>query len=135
MDAIAAIALAANIAQFVEYGFTLAGKAKKLRDFGNLEPELARDAERLKNLATEISSQSSTPSTKDFRDLSDECTQVADSLIWELEKLKPSDAKSKRQRLKALLKSEVKKGDILNFEKRLESCRTQLTLQLANISR
>ncbi|KAI8627268.1 hypothetical protein F5Y19DRAFT_443753 [Xylariaceae sp. FL1651] len=135
MDGLAALGVAANICQFLEYGLKLAGKVKKLREIGAIDPDLDRDARQLKDIARNLSPQSLPQNAGDIGHLAVECVEVSEALITELEQLKPKDPKSKWQGFKAIIKSERKKDYIQELEKKLGKCRDQLSLHLIFLSR
>ncbi|KAI1327457.1 hypothetical protein F5Y16DRAFT_372069 [Xylariaceae sp. FL0255] len=135
MEALAALGVAANICQFLEYGLELICKAKDLRELGAVNPSLQTDAERLRDLSSALDPQRIPPHAGDISQLARECARVSEALISELSKLKPSDPTSKRQRLKSLVKSELKKPRLQELESRLQTCRSQLSLHLTLISR
>ncbi|KAF2968673.1 hypothetical protein GQX73_g4937 [Xylaria multiplex] len=72
---------------------------------------------------------------KDLQNLATECAEVSGDLISELEKLAPTNPKSKRQRAKAILKNELRRGHIYKLEKRLNGLTPQLNLHLTSIAR
>jgi hypothetical protein len=135
MEGLAALGVAANVAQFIEYGLKLIEKGRKLRDTGAIEPDLNDEARKLRHFVTKLNSQSSQQSGEDLRQLAAECAQVSGELISELEKLRPKDDKSVLQHFKAIVKGERKKDHINELERRLGSCRTRLGLQLNDLSR
>ncbi|KAI3325168.1 hypothetical protein HD806DRAFT_467954 [Xylariaceae sp. AK1471] len=135
MDGLAALGVAANICQFLEYGLKLASKAKKLREIGAIDPDLDQVARRLKGVAINLTPQNLPQSAGEIGHLAAECVQVSEVLITELAQLKPKDPKSKWQSFKAVVKSEHKKDRIQELENRLERCKSQLSLHLIYLSR
>ncbi|KAI1738445.1 hypothetical protein F4680DRAFT_424828 [Xylaria scruposa] len=135
MEAFAALGVAVNLAQVVEYGFQLIRKGKDIYEKGVTDPALNDDAQRLNNLANDLISQGSSKCSGSLRNLVIECAEVSKTITSELEKLKPTDPQSKVQRAKAILKRERKKGTIVELERRLQDLKGQLSLHLTSISR
>ncbi|KAI0537751.1 hypothetical protein GGR58DRAFT_331149 [Xylaria digitata] len=135
MEGFAALGVAANIAQALEYGFKLLEKSKKLRELGAIDPDLNDDAWRLNKIALSLRSQQLPRIHEDLQNLATECVEVSGELISELKELTPTNPKSKRQRVKAIYKSELRRGRISRLEKRLNDLKPQLNLHLTSIAR
>ncbi|TGJ87206.1 hypothetical protein E0Z10_g1532 [Xylaria hypoxylon] len=135
MEALAVLGAVVNIAQALEYGFKLLQKSKNLRQLGVIDPDLNDDALQLNKIAVSLSSQVLPESHKDLRNLAVECAKVSGELISELEKLTPTNPKSKRQQVKAICKSELRRSHISQLRKRLNSYETQLSRHLASVDR
>jgi hypothetical protein len=67
--------------------------------------------------------------------LAEECNKLSTDLFELLQKIKPKDSKSKRRSTLAALKNKWYERDKLELEKRLESCRSQLGLQISFLTR
>lgn len=134
MEAFAILSVVVNIAQAVDYGFQLIQKSKNLRGFGAINPELNDDVFRLKTLATGLSSQVLPKSAGELQILATQCAEVSSALISQLEQLEPVDRKSKRQRAKAIWKSERRRSHIRKLERQLKNYRSQLHLHLTSFS-
>ncbi|KAJ3575140.1 hypothetical protein NPX13_g4129 [Xylaria arbuscula] len=135
MEGFAALGVAVNIAQVLEYGFKLVQKSRNLRDVGVLDPDLDSEARRIQALAASLDSQVISRNHEDLRSLARQGVEVSTKLIEELESLKVTDPKSKRQRAVAVWRSERRKKHIHELENRLRNCETQLGLYLTNLSR
>ncbi|KAI0468063.1 hypothetical protein F4859DRAFT_492513 [Xylaria cf. heliscus] len=135
MEAFAALGVAVNIAQSIEYGFRLVREVKNLRERGVTDSALNDDVHRLNNLATSITSQNFEKCSGDLRCLAVECAEVSKTLIYELEQLNPTNRESKMQRVKAVWKRERRTSRITELERRLKDHRDQLDLHLTNLSR
>ncbi|KAI0452416.1 hypothetical protein F5B21DRAFT_526824 [Xylaria acuta] len=135
MEAFAALGVAVNITQAIDYGFRLIRKSKDLRELGVTDPALNDDARRLNILATSLTSQDLTKCSGELRNLAVGCVEVSKTLISELEKLKPTDPKSTKQRVKAIWKRERKGSRIMELERRLKDYKSQLSLHLTSLSR
>ncbi|KAI0872284.1 hypothetical protein GGS24DRAFT_468127 [Hypoxylon argillaceum] len=137
MEAFAILSVVVNIAQAVDYGFQLIQKSKNLRGFGAINPDLNDDVFRLKTLATGLSSQVLPKSAGELQILATQCAEVSSALISQLEQLEqlePVDRKSKRQRAKAIWKSERRRSHIRKLERQLKNYRSQLHLHLTSFS-
>ncbi|KAK5629263.1 hypothetical protein RRF57_004978 [Xylaria bambusicola] len=135
MEGFAALGVVVNVAQVLEYGFKLLQKSGNLRDVGVLDPDLDNDARRVRTLAASLSTQALPTSHEGLQNLALQCVEVSAELIEELDALRVTDPKSKRQRVMAIWKSERRKKHIDTLEKRLNSYKTQLNLHLSSLSR
>ncbi len=135
MEGFAALGVAANIAQALEYGFKLLQKSRNLRELGVIDPDLNSDTRRLQTLAVSLNSQQLPKSHEDLGNLARECAKVSAALIAVLDELELMDPNSRWQRFKAIVKSELKRNDIGKLEKRLDMYKTQLSLHLTSLSR
>ncbi|KAI0909369.1 hypothetical protein F4823DRAFT_594722 [Ustulina deusta] len=135
MEGFAALGVAANIAQALEYGFKLLQKSRNLRELGVIDPDLNSDTRRLQTLAVSLNSQQLPKSHEDLGNLARECAKVSAALIAVLDELELMDPNSRWQRFKATVKSELKRNDIGKLEKRLDMYKTQLSLHLTSLSR
>ncbi|KAI0865939.1 hypothetical protein F4860DRAFT_458277 [Xylaria cubensis] len=135
MEAFAALGVAVNIAQAIDYGFQLIQKSKDLRERGVTDSALNDDAQRLNNLVTDLTSQQSSKCSGDLRILAVECAKVSETLISELEQLKPTNPKSTLQRAKTIWRRERREDRIKDLERRLQDHKSQLSLHLTSLSR
>ncbi|GAW15093.1 hypothetical protein ANO14919_045020 [Xylariales sp. No.14919] len=135
MEALAVLGAVVNIAQALEYGFRLLQMSKSLRRFGVVDPNLNDDVWRLKNTTITLSSQELPRGHDNLRNLAVKCAEVSGELISELEELKPTNPKSKRQRVKTIYKSERRRSRINKLRKRLNEYETQLGRHLASVAR
>jgi len=133
MDGFTALGIAANICQFIEYGFKILNQVKVVRKAGAVDPDLEKDTRYLKEVAGKLTQQPSGHGGLD--EIASDCTSLSEQLLGELSKIKPKDSRSKWQSFKAVVRSERKKQDISDLEGKLERCRSQLTLQLTDLMR
>ena len=92
----------------------------------------------MERLSSKLLSPNNSQQTEDERALcrlAAECNILSDQILGLLEKIKPKDAKSKRQSAWAALKNKLHEREKLELEKRLENCRSQLELQLSYLTR
>ncbi|KAI1369021.1 hypothetical protein F5Y08DRAFT_353540 [Xylaria arbuscula] len=135
MEGFTALGVAVNIAQVLEYGFKLVQKSRNLRDVGVLNPDLNSEARRIQALATSLDSQVTPKNHEDLRSLARQSIEVSTKLMEELDSLKVTDPKSKRQRAVAIWRSERRKKHVHELKERLTNCETQLGLYLTSLSR
>ncbi|KAI1124592.1 hypothetical protein F5Y10DRAFT_284914 [Nemania abortiva] len=135
MEAFAALSTAVNIAQALDYGLQLIRKSKNLRNFGVIDLDTNDDIWRLRNLVTNLSSQEPLNADGDVQILAAKCAEMASALVSQLGELTPIDPKSKRQRAKAIWKSERSRRKIRKVGRQLKSYERQLHLYLTSLSR
>ncbi|KAI1081913.1 hypothetical protein F5B20DRAFT_533601, partial [Whalleya microplaca] len=141
MEAVAALGLAANICQFVEYGFKIVIEAKRLRDSGStsLDPSLERDTRHMKRLAIQLDSRKSpsymSADQEALDSLAVECLDLSNDLLTLVETLKAKRPKSKVDSIRAVLRNKRRNEDKFALEKKLDRCRSQLQIQLAAMTR
>lgn len=135
MDGFTALGIAANICQFIEYSYQIVNQVKALKDFGHVNPDLDRAVRQLKAVAATLAPESLPRHAGQMSDAASECVELSDQLLAEFSKLTPKDPKSKRQRLKAVLRTEYKKRDLADLEQKIDRCRSQLSLELAEVFR
>lgn len=135
MDPVSAIGLASAILSFVEFSWALVqGAGDVYRSPSGMTQENASistvisDLEEVTdNINTDI--RGCGKHEKALAVLAKECEGLSKELLQVLEKLKRKDA-SKREALKATLRSMRKEKDILYIEKRLVEYRAEIVLRL-----
>lgn len=135
MEGFAALGVAVNVAQVLEYGVRLLHKSRNLREVGVLDPDLDGDVRRIQALAASLASQVLPKHHEGLRPLALQSVEVSTTLIGELDALKVANPESKRQRAVALWRSERRKRKLGRLENRLSECKTQLSLYLTSLSR
>ena len=145
-EALAIIGLAANIAQFLEYGINFACTAKKAYhsadDFGRNWSELESVVDSIKRHCAQITSFSGSvnlsPDEQAIRKIAEQCGLVTDELLGVLEPLRPGSA-PERSRLWTALKvaktqlSKKNKLKIQELEDRMNRLYRQLETSLSNL--
>ena len=141
-EALAAIGLTANIAQFIEQGFKLVSAAREIHNSPDgTQPTLveldwivvhaAEINDKLANSLPSIGQAGTSPSkfASDITDLVNRCKPIRIKLLALLDSLKVLD-KARHRRLSAFrkaLKAAVKKNDIAELETRLRRYDEQLS--------
>jgi hypothetical protein len=145
-EALAIIGLAANVAQFLEYGINFVRTMKKAYDFaeeaGRSSSELELVAETIKRHCARITSfpgmANLSQDEQEIKNIAEQCGLVADELIGVLESLRPSSTPSKRRLWTAIkaAKSELSKKNktkIQELENRMNRLYHQLEASLSNL--
>jgi hypothetical protein len=144
LESLAALSLAGNIIQFIDFGCKLFAKSQEL--YGSATGVAAEDAQlsiiarSLRRLSQNLevtgsngSDQSSEAS--DLEMLVDECKRVADELLGALDQLKSTSTRNKWRCFRDSLKRVWKAESIDSLARRLDSCSTQLTACLLKLLR
>lgn len=142
MAELAALGLASNIVQFIDFGLTLFHEGKELYDSdegGSAQRlELETVTEDLNDIAQELQ-QGALPANKGdaaLRKLGADCEKLAKELLGILDKLKVKDGQNRKwASFKQAVKGMVKDGKIRNIEARLQKYREQLGERLLYILR
>jgi hypothetical protein len=137
MEGLTALGLASNIVQFIDFSSKIIKGAKEIYDSGT---GTVPATEGLEDVAKEMQSLSlrlDPPSTghqnedeRAFRRLAAECRILCTQLLDLIDSVKPSDPKSKRQSIIAAIRGTWSEKERTELERRLDSCRNQLELQL-----
>lgn len=142
MEALAAVSLASNILQFVDFSTKLIHGAREIYVSVSGETEENRSVEsitsEMKSLTSKLSSPATSQQSEDEKSLSrlaGECKIVADQILDLLNKTKPEVAQSRRQSAWSSWKGILHKREKAELETRLEHCRSQLGLQLTFLMR
>ena len=144
MEALAAISLAGNIIQFVDFGQRLVSKA---RDFYGSTTSSLTIHEEIENLTSDLSrfcgnlsaSNGNLPSAcvsqaeRDLLDLVAPCQTLASEFSTLLHKLKAQTRNSKWTSLRQALKSLWNERTVNEYVRRLDNYRNQVNLRLLNL--
>ena len=143
MEAIPAFALACNVIQVVDFGLKTASKYREIYKEGSaiehqdLEYTTKHLAEITGNLSTSIqNARTNKPLTKDdneLQNLAQQCTESADNLRNELDKLKTPGRQGKRAALLKTWKSVRKSDDIKKIRDKI--CEYERVLDTRLLSR
>lgn len=139
LEAIAALSLASNIVQFVEFGCRLFSESKdlyksssgSLREDDVLE-EVANSLTRITNDLTSSSLKHHGPSSSmsDFVSLAKSCQEIANEILDALSQLNTGRIQGKRQCLRKTFERVWKHDKINDMVRRLELLSSQVTLHL-----
>jgi hypothetical protein len=140
MEALVALSLAANIAQFVDLGFKLVHGAKEVYESsaGMTEESVELDniirSMRLisHKIDGSITGQQS-DEAKALRRLTGDCIVISKHLDDLLLEVTPNNRKHKHEAVLAALKNVWTRRDRLELERRLDKCRGQLECQFQSI--
>ena len=143
LEALAAVGLAANILQFVEFSYNLTTSAREIYNSSSgLTAEnqalelIANDLLHLSGKFTVQGTSTSTQSVGDKKlsDLALASTKVAEELLEAIERLKNKDNQSQgnRRSFRQALQTVLQKDGINNLVTRLERLRDQLSLHMAS---
>jgi hypothetical protein len=144
MDPLTAISLASAIVQFVDFSSKLVGGTRQIYGsaLGLIEADrslevIASEMQRCTSkLATpDADAQIQTEEDRALCRLAKECQILSDQLLGLFEKTKARDPKSKVQSTWAAVKSKLHERQKLELQNRLNSCRSQLELQLGFLTR
>ncbi|KAF2470927.1 uncharacterized protein BDR25DRAFT_152265, partial [Lindgomyces ingoldianus] len=142
MDPISGAGLAANIIQFIDFGYKVVVQAKDIRDSasgGSKENnEIETVTEDLKNitesldqhLKREAAHQSKPTDESALQDLGRDCQSVAEELLAALKKLKTTGKSNRWDCVRRALLCVWNKEKIVQLEHRLDRFRQQLTIRL-----
>lgn len=141
MDPLTAIGLAANILAFIDFGAKVISTAKDIQHSGT---GVTKEDEALNNTAMEMKFFASkllfSDSQLDMQDtplgrLAEDCHAISERILTLYGKLKPKDVHSKRQAIRAALKSKFYEKEKQDLQDALSHCRSQLHLQLHWLAR
>lgn len=147
LEALAAISLAGNIVQFIDCTCKLFNGTIKIyrsRVGATNETQDIEDAtQRLQHLCSNLSSNSPTTvnntsmaqNEATIQQLARECEVAAREILTALESIKAQDPTSKWDSFRAALATVWKEPQILAMQRRLDSYRLQLVLQMQTIMR
>lgn len=142
LESIAALNLAGNIVQFIDFGCRLFSKSREL--YKSSDGVLAENVE-LEIIVTSLSTLSKgltdgspqaclrTPDYYNLVLLAERCKGIADELLEVLEKLKVRNSQKRWQCLRVALKRIWNSEDIKNMSKRLDECSSRLTTCMVKI--
>lgn len=142
MESLAALSLVAAVVQFVDFSTKLIRNAK---DIYQSSSGLTKENQNLEYVVGELEKLSLRlvpPVTGQQNDdelalcrLAYECRKLSNELLKLFKELMPRDSTSKRAVVRSTLKGLWNNKSIQALEKRLDSCRSQLALQLTSMAR
>lgn len=143
MDPFAAIGLAGNIIAFLDFGFKLVSKSKRIHasasGASSHNEDLASLTQHFQNVATNLQVPKAVGSLTDeevaLRRLAAECESVSADLVKLLDELRAKNPKSKRESFRAAIRDWRKKDEVSELESKLDHYRQQLTLQISSLAR
>lgn len=142
MDGLSALSLAANIIQVVDVSAKIIHGAQELYKSASGTSEENRSLESVIREMQQLTVKFEAPPAgqpddddKALRRLAAECKLLSDNLLDCLSDIVPKDPKSRRQVTLSALKNMWSVRDKRELERRLDSCRSQLGLQLAYVIR
>lgn len=142
LDPLTAIGLASAIVQFVDFSTKILHGAQEMYESASGATEENRSLEvvvsDVKRLSSKLKATCRAQQSDDEKalcSLAEECNSLSADLFELLQKVKSKDSKSKRQAALAALKNKRYESKKLGIEKRLESCRSQLGLQISLLTR
>ncbi|RYP42731.1 hypothetical protein DL768_010277 [Monosporascus sp. mg162] len=137
MDPITAISLVSGIISFITFGKDLVKGAIKIHESkdGNLEENQNREfvADKISCFCTILQPPDESKlagEEKGLVRLAAKCHELAEDMAKVLDKIKAKDPNSRAQSVWAVLKAKVNEKYLMDFERRLDQCATQLHLQL-----
>ena len=141
MDPLTAISLASAIVQFIDFSTSLVGGVREVYSSATGATEenrsLAAVVAEMQQLASKMSAPRAGQLTGDERALwrlAAECQIVSDQLLDLLERVRAKDPSSKIRAALAALRSKLHEREMLELQRRLDGCRSQLQLQLSFLS-
>ena len=142
LESLAALGIAANIIQFVEFGCKLFSECRALYKTSDkrLEEsvELGVISKALKRLSTDLvtvppSTIPQSQSEAELLPLAERCQEIADELLMALDELQVKGVKGKWQCFRSALKRIWKSQEIEDMARRLDSVCGHLTICLINV--
>lgn len=137
METLAAVGLAGNIVQFIDFTYKLFNGAASIH---NSRSGLAKGVQDLETVTQDLQDLCAKLSRDDpvqlqgrnvsLHKLARQCLETAEELLSILAKLKVTDADSKWSSFRAALATVFKKAEIEALEKSLDSYRMQMVMQL-----
>jgi hypothetical protein len=143
MDPFTAIGLAGNIIAFINFGFEVVSAARDIYGSNSGATSENKDLEfltgKVNNLALSLQPKKSKSQMTDdecnLNNLAVECTRLSHDLLDLLKGLKARKTGSTKESLRAVWRNAWKKKEKTELEKKLESCRQLLHLQLTSTAR
>lgn len=137
MDPITAVSIASTIVQFIDYSTKLVNAASDIHSSisgTSLENQnIEFVVSELKNLSLRLDPPRTGEQSDDEQALcrlAAECRILSDQILSLLGKIKPKNPKSKRQSVWSAIKTLWSDREMKELVQRLQSCRSQLELQL-----
>lgn len=141
MDPVTAVGLASAIISFVPLGINLLKNAREIRDSvdGSLERNQTRKVitEEMQAVSRRLRPTDQTriaPEQKGLYDLALKCHELSQQILELLDKIKPKP-QSSFGIYRSAFRAWSKESEIKDLEKRLDDCRSQLTLGLVDLSK
>jgi hypothetical protein len=141
MDPVTAVGLASAIISFVPLGINLLKNAREIRDSvdGSLERNQTRKAivEEMQAVSRRLRPADRTliaPEQKGLYDLALKCYELSQQILELLGKIKPKP-QSSFSVYRSAFRAWSKESEIKDLEKRLDDCRSQLSLGLVDLSK
>ncbi|KAI1505034.1 hypothetical protein F5X99DRAFT_431139 [Biscogniauxia marginata] len=142
MEALAAIGLAGNIVQFIDFGSKLLGVLEEFRISGNDATRSNQNLELISlemkrlssSLAKTITTAPAPDDQKGLIKLAVESETCADELLALLALLKNQDPTSWWQTRRAAIRNIRKQDEKIRLKKNLDNCRKQLSIELGNLA-
>lgn len=142
MDPVTVVGLVVNIFTLVDLGWEIVQGAKDVYNSsaGCMEENrqrgvIARETEKLASKLLVANNARLTGTEKSLFDLATECQKISRDLISLLDKTKAKDPKSKFHSAKSSVKNIWYQKDKQDLDQRLQSCRSQLELQLSYLTK
>ncbi|KAM0794758.1 hypothetical protein BDR22DRAFT_676431 [Usnea florida] len=142
LESLAALSLAGNVVQFIDFGCRLLSKSREL--YRSSDGALAENVE-IENIASSLTAlskgltpgssqtQSESIDYENLRSLAEDCKSIATELLQALRKLKVKDPQTKLQCFRTALKRIWRSEKIENISKRLDRSGSRLTTCMVNI--
>lgn len=137
MEALTALGLASNIVQFIDFSSKIIKGAKEIHDSTTGTSPRTEGLEDVVNEMQSLSLRLDPPTTghpdedeRAFRRLAAECRILCTQLLDLIGSVKPNNPKSKCQSIIAAIRGAWNEKERTELERRLDSCRNQLELQL-----
>ena len=147
LDPFSALGLASNIVQFVDFSSKLISESRELYrsvsgitiengEVKEATEELQRLCDRLAGLRMTSSTTTGLPKDEEcLKILAISCKETSHELLSALRDITAQEPRKKWQTFRVALKSVLRKDQIQELEKKLDSYRSQLALQLMSMSR
>ncbi|KAI3321320.1 hypothetical protein HD806DRAFT_546707 [Xylariaceae sp. AK1471] len=140
MESIAALGVAANILQFIQYGLTIVREAKHLKENqGMPNAALEQSTYRLKaivhTLGHQIPAHNPTEEQRMLTNLSCESLSLSNELLELLGSFKAQTPNSYINRTWTAIKNRHRAKEIADLEAKLERCKGHILLQLSSLAR
>ena len=139
-EALAALGVAANIVQFIDFGCKILSEGSRLHKYKGVSPsknaELESIALDLQKLHKELqypeneTYQAPTPNDIQLHRLAEQCRGVCLELLAALEKMKIADPPGKWRSFRVALKTVWGESEIKSLQMRLDEARQELVVRL-----
>ncbi len=133
MEALAAVSLAGNIVQFIDFVGEVCSKSGQIYHSASCASEEAGDQEFLTRDLKELNSRLHCPPQSPdpvLERLCSQCNGVADELLVILESFRATKSRTRSQSLRKSLKSVWGKEKVLKLERRLQTFRQELSFHI-----